>query len=116
MPQTKFGGCKVAANKLGISAEQYLQNVKSGLKRCFSCRDWLPSDGFSRDRTTHDGKDNRCKSCRRVVDRQRYERILSELRKPRGFPPKPGRDGDKNQARARVNYAVTRNKLPHART
>ncbi|MEG4970456.1 hypothetical protein QUB11_27980 [Microcoleus sp. B6-A1] len=56
MAQTKFGGCKVAAAKLGISVEEYLQKTQSGLKWCFSCRDWLPSDGFSRDRTTHDGK------------------------------------------------------------
>ena len=119
MVLTKIGGVKIAAAKLGISVEQYQQNVKSGLKRCFSCQTWVQVRLFNQDASSRDGKDNRCRSCRKAFDalrarklRQRYDPVQNGISKPPRFPPKPGRDGDKNQARNRVNYAVTRNKLP----
>lgn len=70
---------------------------------------------FIRQRQKFDGKNSRCKICQRALDRKRYQPIPIDQHKLRGFPPKPGRDGDKNQARAKVNYAVTCGKLPHAR-
>jgi hypothetical protein len=115
MVLTKLGGVKIAAAKLGISTEQYQKNVKSGLKWCFSCQTWLKVSLFNQNKNARDGKDNRCRSCRRAFDRKRYQPIPIDIRKSRGFSTKPGRDGDKTQARNRVNYAVTRNRLPHAR-
>lgn len=115
MVLTKIGGVKIAAAKLGISVEQYQQNVKSGLKWCFSCQAWVKVRLFNLDASSRDGKDNRCRSCRQLFDRQRYHPVPIEQRKSRGFPAKPGRDGDKNQARNRVNYAVASNKLARAR-
>jgi hypothetical protein len=115
MAQTKIGGSKVAAGKLGISVEKYIQNVQSGLKWCSACRSWLQSDCFGKDKSSFDGKNSRCKICQRALYQKRYKPIPIEQRKPRGFTTKPSRDGDKNQARAKVNYAVTCNKLPHAR-
>jgi hypothetical protein len=115
MAQTKIGGSKVAAGKLGISVEKYIQNVQSGLKWCSACRSWLQSDCFGKDRSSFDGKNSRCKICQRALHQKRYKPIPIELRKPRGFTTKPSRDGDKSQTRAKVNYAVTCNKLPHAR-
>ncbi|MEG4518853.1 hypothetical protein [Microcoleus sp. AT9b-C5] len=113
MVLTKLGGQKIAAGKIGISIEEYQQNLKAGLKWCFGCQSWLKLNRFNQSKNARDGKDNRCKICRRAFDRRRYQPI--PIAKPRGFPPVPGRDGDKNQARNRVNYAVSRNKLPRAR-
>jgi hypothetical protein len=115
MAQTKIGGSKVAAGKLGISVEKYIQNIQSGLKWYSACRLWLQCDSFGQDKSSFDGKNSRCKVCQRALYRKKYKPIPIEQRKPRGFNTKPSRDGDKNQARAKVNYAVTCNKLPHAR-
>lgn len=115
MVLTKIGGQKIAAGKIGISVEEYQQNVKSGLKWCFSCQTWLKLNLFNQSKNARDGKDNRCRTCRRAFDRKRYQPIPIDIRKSRGFSTKPGRNGDKTQARNRVNYAVTRNRLPHAR-
>ncbi|MEG4497006.1 hypothetical protein QUB05_07345 [Microcoleus sp. F10-C6] len=75
MVLTKLGGVKIAAAKLGISAEQYQQNVKSGLKWCFSCQTWVQVRLFNQDASSRDGKDNRCRSCRQSFDRQRYHPV-----------------------------------------
>jgi hypothetical protein len=64
----------------------------------------------------YDGKNNKCKSCSRAKDRQRYKPVPLDLQKPRGFAVHPPRDGDKQQARNRVNREVAKGKLPHART
>jgi len=108
MAQTKIGGSKVAAGKLGISVEKYIQNVQSGLKWCSACRSWLQSDCFGKDKSSFDGKNSRCKICQRALHQKRYKPIAIELRKSREFTTKPSRDGDKSQARAKVNYARLR--------
>ncbi|MEG5063157.1 hypothetical protein QUB33_05985 [Microcoleus sp. B3-A4] len=122
MALNKVGGQKIAAAKIGISVEEYQRNLKSGLKWCFSCKSWLKLNLFNESKNARDGKDNRCRSCRRAFDalrarklRKRYQPIPIEIRKSRGFSQVPGRDGDKTQARNRVNYAVRCDRLPHAR-
>ncbi|MEG4574282.1 hypothetical protein QUA56_16555 [Microcoleus sp. N3A4] len=113
MGQTKAGAIKVNANKLGISVEEYNQKVESGLKNCFRCKQWLSLDLFRSDKSRYDEKNPSCTKCRNAYCRSRHKSIPKELRKPLGPPPSPCRDGDKRQARARVNHRIKAGKLPH---
>lgn len=115
MPQTKLGGAKSAASRIGISLEEYQHNVKSGLKWCFACREFKHRDFFNNCSTARDGKDNRCKGCSRLDWHRRYKPVPIEEQKRKGYGPRPSRDGDKQQARNKVNREVTKGNLPRAR-
>lgn len=82
----KIAAAKTAANKIGISVEQYLQNVNSGLKWCCGCQNFLSRDCFYDNpkisRSNSDGKRTPCKSCRQV-NRRPYTPVLPEERKHR---------------------------------
>lgn len=116
MANTKIGAQKTAAYKIGIPVEQYLQQIQSGLKWCSICRNFKPLHLFNNDADKIDGKNYCCKDCGRKKDRARYKPIPREQWKPRGFDVHPPRDGDKQQARNRVNREVRKGKLPHAQT
>jgi hypothetical protein len=108
---TKLGSAKIAAARIGISVEQYLQNVNSGLKWCISCRTFLSRDFFFDSTTRADGKLTQCKECSRVKRRNRYKQNPQRI--GRGSSP---RDGDKIQARYSVRNCVRKGKLVHSRT
>ncbi len=57
---------KVSAQKIGISYEQYLENISNGLKWCIKCRSWKTRDNFSVDKSRGDGLNASCFCCRRV--------------------------------------------------
>jgi len=116
MANTKLGGAKSAACRIGCTWQEYFQKRQSGFKWCSACKTWVPLAFFNKDSGAIDGKSNKCKSCTRAKDRQRYEPVPLDQRKPRGFAVYPPRDGDKQQARNRVNHMVRNGKLPHART
>ena len=116
MANTKLRGEKAAACKIGCTWQEYFQKRQSGFKWCSACKTWTPLAFFNRDSGAIDGKSNKCKSCSRAKDRQRYKPVPLDLQKPRGFAVHPPRDGDKQQARNRVNREVAKGKLPHART
>ena len=111
MAQTKSGAIKVSAKKLGISVEEYIQFVESGLKNCFRCKQWLSKDMFQTDKSRFDGKNASCTQCRNAYCRSKHKSIPKELRKPMGLPPSPCRDGDKIQARAKINRLIQSEKL-----
>lgn len=112
MAVTQAGAIKIAANKLGISVEEYTQLTESGLKNCFRCKQWLSLELFTSDKTRYDGKNASCTSCRNTYLRATYTPIPEESRKPKGPSAKPGREGDKLQSRARVNQAVKWGRMP----
>lgn len=116
MAQSNLGGAKSAACRIGISLEEYQRNREAGLKWCFVCKSFQHRNFFNDCSTASDGKDNKCKMCSRKAWRQRYKPIPIEQQKPRGFPPHPSRDGDKQQARNKVNREVTKGNLAHAST
>jgi len=116
MANTKLGGQKTAASKIGIPVEQYQQKVNSGLKWCSTCKSFKSRDFFNNDLGKIDGKTYNCKSCSRAKGRHRYRPVPPDQRKPRGFAVYPPRDGDKQQARNRVNREIAKGNLPHART
>jgi hypothetical protein len=109
MAQTPEGALKVAAKKAGVSVEEYRRRQASGLKHCVRCRGWHELSAFGRDRTRHDGL---APSCRESIGKWNRERYSPKARtKPPGPPPNPPRDGDKLQARQRVNVLVRTGKL-----
>lgn len=79
-------------------------------RRCCSCcRQWLPREAFFTDRSRPDGLSYVCRRCKNTVARQHYK---PKGRKPHGWL-KPTRDGDKKQARRRINYLVEQGKISH---
>jgi hypothetical protein len=103
---------KSAAKRLGIPIEDYLEKINLNLKWCSVCQSWQNIHNFNQNRSAHDDKDKICRECRRSFDKARYKPV--EQRKP--GRSKPSRDGDKRQARNKVNYAVACRKIPAAKT
>lgn len=79
-------------------------------KRCSNCGDYKPRSEFGRDRSRPDGLTYWCRGCKNARSRERYVK--------KGHPGRRGwlapvRDGDKKQARRRVNYLVEQGLIPH---
>lgn len=70
MAQTKEGAIKRAANKIGVTFEQYLDKQSQGLKWCFKCSSWQKLINFNTDKSRFDGLTAQCVSCRRVKNRK----------------------------------------------
>jgi hypothetical protein len=113
MAQTREGALKVQALKAGISVEEYQKKILDGQKWCYLCRAWHPLSFFGVDKTRYDGFVPACMESRNRRGRERYVPIPSEKRKPHGPPAKEPRDGDKKQARRRINVLVRTDRLPH---
>lgn len=71
---------------------------------CWSCRQSLPASAFGSDRSRPDGVNPVCRTCKNRRARDGY----SPAMRPTRFGPRrlPRRDGDKRQARSRVNHDV----------
>ena len=111
MAQTHEGAVKAQAKKLGIAAAAYEARLRAGLKNCWRCRRWLALRYFARDRTRGDGRNPSTKSCRNayVSGRRFCKKRVSKL----GARFSRARDGDKAQARKRVNMLAERGLRPH---
>lgn len=96
-----------AAKRLGVTVEEYVQRRLGGEKWCSKCRDWHVVAAFGVDRTRGDGLAPSCLKSKSV--RQR----ALKLRRPRRGWLVVTRDGDKKQARRRVNYLVEQGRIPH---
>ncbi len=109
MAQTKRGAIKCAAARIGVSIDYYDRKTAAGEKWCTRCKAWHLLAAFGRDLSRFDGLTAVCVSARKQFSRERY------TPKPR---PKPGRkyvaarDGDRFQARGRVNHLVNMGILP----
>lgn len=109
MAQTKEGALKIAAKISGITPEQYLKYQEAGFKWCVLCRDWQSIKDFGIDSTRSDGLAPSCRDSRNEIAR------LKHIKKTR---PRPGRnfvpaiDGDKKQARGRVNHFIRYGLMP----
>src|SRR5579862_2651674 len=103
MGQTKEGAQKAAAFYFGISHEELLSRQAAGLKHCSRCKEWIRIELFGRDRSRGDGRSSICNHCKAKKSKTERPPVMPEDRKPMGPAPAPERDGDKLQARARVN-------------
>ena len=110
MAQSPEGAEKVAAQKAGVSVVVYRKKRKANLKWCSLCRKWHPTTEFGKDSSRYDGLTSSCSLSRNRWFRDHY------LHRPR---PAKGRrfvlplDGNKKQARSRVNYLVSIGFLPN---
>lgn len=109
MAQTVDGAIKIAAKKAGLSEIEYRKKVDAGQKWCVLCRAWHPTSKFGVDRSRWDGLASSCLESRR---RDRRDRYCPKARPAKGRSFVPARDGDKLQARRRVNYFVEAGLLP----
>jgi hypothetical protein len=113
MAQTHIGAMKVASKKSGCTIDEYIYKLSIGKKWCYSCRQWLPKELFSTDISRGDGRCSLCKICISNKSRSRY--IHKEATHHGPLPNKP-RNGDKKQARHRINIEVRNGKRPHPNT
>lgn len=115
MPQTKLGAAKVVAAKAGVSLAEYQRRIASGEKWCYRCREFKrASEDFSIDRARHDGRKSICLVCSKEIYNATYQPKNNPG--PFGPKPKPSRDGDRKQARSRINHLVADGKLAHPST
>lgn len=111
MAQTKLGALKTAAKKAGVDTHTYAAKVEAGEKFCYACADWKPVADYPKDASRHDGLGALCRSCRSSKCKAAYQ-PKDRKTGPRGFFVAT-RDGDKKQARRRVNYLVEQGRIPH---
>ena len=103
MAQTKEGAVKYAAKMAGLTLPEYIERVSRGLKKCCICKQWKEVSLFDKDSSRHDGISSKCKECHRGLWRIKLQ----------GGPQrKPRRQGDKTQARQRINQDVKRGIRP----
>lgn len=112
----KKAAVRKTAGKAGISVEQYLQKVSSGLKWCPNCKSSLSLELFQNHKRRDGEKYSYCKNCANSKSRECYQRRLSSPNKMLERKIVLPRDGDKKQARYRVNKEVEKGKIPHAQT
>lgn len=88
---------------------EYAHRYVSGEKWCTGCKAWHPDEAFGQDSHRRDGRSAICTAARRQRYRKSY---VPRGRSRRGWLV-PARDGDKLQARRRVNYLVESGQIPH---
>ena len=76
-------------------------------KWCTRCKDRHPTSAFGKDRTRGDGLSASCLASRRAKSKKPQ---VGSFGRRKWL--KPTRDGDKRQARRRVNYLVEQGRIP----
>lgn len=104
MAQTREGAEKVAAAKCGVPVDEYRRRVAAGEKHCHACRRWKPIGSFGADSTRYDGLAAICTVCRSA--KAKAKRVPKARKSKAGERFVPAREGDKLQARARVNRLI----------
>ncbi len=101
-----LGVLKQAAQRVGLSFDDYIARRKAGQKHCVDCRTWKPSGYFNVDQSRYDGLAAKCRECSSKRGKESYTPVAPEDRAPKGPARIPRRDGDKIQARARINADI----------
>lgn len=114
MSGSKLGSNKRRAKALGLSFEEYSAKLEAGEKWCSGCKAWHPIVHFKSDRSRTDGYATICSAARREQYQAKY--IPSPRISKLGEFFVPTRDGDKKQARARVNHHIATGLLPDPNT
>ena len=103
------GALKAAATRAGVGLLDYQDRINKGLLYCWRCCEWHPAGDFGIDRSRIRGRTGDCRRSRNAAARQRYEK----KERARGKRRVAARNGDRRQARRRVNYLVETGLLPH---
>jgi hypothetical protein len=77
---------------------------------CSSCSETKPLESFALDKTHANGRTSVCRDCRNAKQRAKYVRKPACSR--RGVLLAQTRNGDKKQARRRINHLVETGQLP----
>lgn len=104
---------KGAAKRIGVSEDEYEAHIASGEKWCNGCKEWHSEAAFGPDSSRHDGLAASCQEYRRS---QRASKPKVPRTYMRGRSYVAPRDGDKRQARRRVNFLVDMGLLPNQNT
>lgn len=99
------GALKTAATKLGVTVEVYEDMRAKGLKHCFACRRWKAAGDFAADRSRGDGLKAICRECDKL-QRDVFSHIKVKRARPKGRRFVAARDGDKTQARRRIDHLI----------
>lgn len=113
MAQTQEGAIKARAAKLGMTVAQY--NERTVLEKwCTDCKGWHPREEFGADASRSDGLSAHCLKSRHTGHPRGWHEkpAINPITGRPGTTPKPARDGDKLQARARVNHEVDEGRMP----
>ncbi len=102
MAQTEMGATKVAAQKSGLTVEEYSRRISDGFKKCTYCKQWISKYLFKVENSRHDKLSSVCESCRKII----YHKNYKPKQKRRGKRYTLPRDNDKKQARGRVNHLI----------
>lgn len=111
---SRAGAETSAARKAGVSVQEYRERRSSGIKRCVSCREWKHVTAFGNDRSRGDGRAATCLRCRDRRYRKTYRSLAAEERRQPGPQRIDRRDGDRLQARSRINHDVRMGLRPNA--
>jgi hypothetical protein len=112
---SRAGAIKSHAARLGISSDEYQAKLQNGEKWCTRCKAWHPRESFGRDSSRADGLATDCLSSRHTGNPRGWPltgRINPETGRSGPSPLAP-RDGDKRQARRKVNLEVRMGRWPH---
>lgn len=60
---SRVGVLKIAAKRIGISFEEYMENLVAGLKWCTGCQGWRQRKKFWRNKAKSDGLGAYCSEC-----------------------------------------------------
>lgn len=110
MSQTREGALKIKAKIAGVSIDEYRKIIASGMKWCTGCKMFHALSLFNKDSSRSDGLSCTCKIVSNVRNKKRY---VPKVRLRHGPEINPARDGDKKQARRRINVEVRTGKRLH---
>jgi hypothetical protein len=113
MAQTAIGAAKIRAAHLGMALADF-QRRNIAEKWCTGCKAWHSRSIFGADASRPDGLASSCQPSRSESVRRR--RIPRPRRSQAGVYKVSARDGDKKQARRRVNHAVDTGRLADPNT
>ena len=109
MAGNTLGAMKKAAVRIGIGFDEYQHRIGAGEEWCGGCASWHPRAAFARDASRGDGL---AATCRVNVGRRYLAAYVPKGPPERYGPPAlPARDGDRRQARQRVNVLVRTGRL-----
>lgn len=77
---SKAGADKIAAKRIGISYEEYMENKQKGLKWCTHCKKFVKISEFGKDGSRADGLSSKCFKCRRA-DNKFPDRVDKKTRR-----------------------------------
>lgn len=106
MAGTAVGAARAAAGRLGVTFDEYRRRQAAGERWCTGCKDWHAVTEFP----PNTG------SCRSFRNERKRSTYTPRPRKRYGPLPKPARDGDRKQARQRINVEVRTGRRPRPNT